>query len=57
MRRSTICLSNNAYMLITSLAWNLKAWFALCLPGNPLEADPKGKAAPRSKAEDRNADC
>jgi hypothetical protein len=25
-------LSNNAYMLITSLAWNLKAWFALCLP-------------------------
>jgi Transposase DDE domain group 1 len=25
-------LSNNAYMLITSLAWNLKAWLALCLP-------------------------
>ncbi|MBI3866865.1 MAG: hypothetical protein HY290_33715 [Planctomycetia bacterium] len=22
-------LSNNAYMLITSLAWNLKAWLAL----------------------------
>jgi hypothetical protein len=25
-------LSNNAYMLITSLAWNLKAWLALWLP-------------------------
>ena len=25
-------LSNNAYMLITSLAWNLKAWLALTLP-------------------------
>jgi len=25
-------LSNNAYMLITSLAWNLKAWLALQLP-------------------------
>ncbi len=26
-------LSNNAYMLIASLAWNLKAWLALCLSG------------------------
>lgn len=25
-------LSNNAYMLITSLAWNLKSWLALCVP-------------------------
>jgi Transposase DDE domain group 1 len=25
-------LSNNAYMLITSLAWNLKAWLALSVP-------------------------
>jgi len=25
-------LSNNAYMLITSLAWNLKSWLALSLP-------------------------
>jgi Transposase DDE domain group 1 len=25
-------LSNHAYMLITSLAWNLKAWLALSLP-------------------------
>ena len=25
-------LSNNAYMLITSLAWNLKVWLALSLP-------------------------
>ncbi len=27
-------VSNNAYMLITSLAWNLKAWLALMLPGS-----------------------
>ena len=36
-------LSNNAYMLITSLAWNLKAWLALMLPGtcDPPPAEPK----------------
>jgi hypothetical protein len=28
-------LSNWAYMLMTSLAWNLKAWLALCLPADP----------------------
>ena len=28
-------LSNEAYMLITSLAWNLKAWLALWLPERP----------------------
>jgi len=28
-------LSNEAYMLITSLAWNLKAWLALRLPETP----------------------
>lgn len=28
-------LSNWAYMLITSLAWNLKAWMALSLPASP----------------------
>lgn len=33
-------LSNNAYMLITSLAWNLKAWLALSLP----ESSECGKA-------------
>lgn len=27
--------SNWAYMLITSLAWNLKAWLALSLPADP----------------------
>jgi hypothetical protein len=27
-------LSNEAYMLMTALAWNLKAWLALCLPDN-----------------------
>lgn len=35
-------LSNNAYMLITSLAWNLKAWLALSLP----ESSGTGKAKP-----------
>ena len=38
-------LSNNAYMLITSLAWNLKAWLALSLPGtsdpNTDRSEPK----------------
>lgn len=33
-------LSNNAYMLITSLAWNLKAWLALCLPNSRAETKP-----------------
>ena len=28
-------LSNWAYMVITTLAWNLKAWFALSLPAEP----------------------
>lgn len=28
-------LSNWAYMVITTLAWNLKAWFALSLPAKP----------------------
>ena len=27
-------VSNWAYMVIASLAWNLKAWFALLLPEN-----------------------
>jgi hypothetical protein len=41
-------LSNNAYMLITSLAWNLKAWLALSLPepcgfGKVKQAEQKRK--------------
>jgi hypothetical protein len=28
-------LSNEAYMLITALGWNLKAWLALRLPDTP----------------------
>jgi hypothetical protein len=37
-------LSNNAYMLMTSLAWNLKAWLALSLPGtSAAEADDKSE--------------
>jgi hypothetical protein len=35
-------LSNNAYMLIASLAWNLKAWLALSLP----EPSSRAKSTP-----------
>jgi hypothetical protein len=44
-------LSNNAYMLITSLAWNLKAWLALMLPGScdPSTPDPKPRGRPDPK--------
>ena len=36
-------ISNNAYMLMASLAWNLKAWLAMLLPGtgDALPADPE----------------
>jgi hypothetical protein len=34
-------LSNEAYMLMTALGWNLKAWLALALP----EEAPRGKAS------------
>jgi hypothetical protein len=39
-------LSNNAYMLITSLAWNLKAWLALMLPGSS-ESATDGRPEPK----------
>jgi hypothetical protein len=39
-------LSNNAYMLITSLAWNLKAWLALSLPG-ASDAEAADKSEPK----------
>lgn len=44
-------VSNNAYMLMTSLAWNLKAWLALMLPGTcgPPAADPKTVSRPEPK--------
>lgn len=49
-------ISNNAYMLMTSLAWNLKAWLALMLPGRcdppttgPKVADPKTGSQPAPK--------
>ena len=42
-------LSNNAYMLITSLAWNLKAWLALSLP------ESSGAGSPRRRS--RNGGC
>jgi len=32
-------LSNWAYMVMTSLAWNLKAWFALLLPETGAAAE------------------
>lgn len=47
-------LSNEAYMLMTALAWNLKAWLALCLketaPSPVLAAQGKVKpAAPKRR--------
>lgn len=38
-------LSNWAYMVMTSLAWNLKAWWALSLP------EPKGQRAAKQREE------
>ena len=38
-------LSNWAYMVMTSLAWNLKAWWALCLP------EPSGREAEKHREE------
>jgi len=40
-------LSNWAYMVMTALAWNLKAWFALALPEEP------GRWQERHRAEKR----
>jgi hypothetical protein len=40
-------LSNWAYMVMTMLAWNLKAWFALSLPEQP------GRWQPRHREEKR----
>jgi hypothetical protein len=32
-------VSNGAYMVMTALAWNLKAWFALSVPEHPRHKD------------------
>lgn len=32
---SDTLVSNWAYLVIASLAWNLKAWLGICLPGSP----------------------
>ena len=37
-------VSNNAYMLITSLAWNLKAWLALSLAESSDAGRPRGQS-------------
>lgn len=45
-------LSNEAYMLMTALAWNLKAWLALLLPENtpsPTSAWPGNAKPPAAK--------
>lgn len=45
-------LSNEAYMLMTALAWNLKAWLALSLPEHtpsPTRATPKNGEKPAAK--------
>lgn len=41
-------LSNNAYMLMTALAWNLKAWLALTLPGT-TDSEAGRDAAPKRR--------
>jgi hypothetical protein len=41
-------LSNNAYMLITSLAWNLKAWLALSLAGT-FDPEPDNRSEPKRR--------
>lgn len=38
-------LSNEAYMLMTALAWNLKAWLALSLPEKSPEQKPPLKGS------------
>jgi hypothetical protein len=35
-------VSNWAYMVMTALAWNLKAWFALSVPEHPLHREAHG---------------
>lgn len=50
-------ISNEAYMLMTALAWNLKAWLALWMPDtpeqatNPSECKPAGKKPKQSDKE------
>ena len=44
-------LSNEAYMLMTALGWNLKAWLALSLPEEtPNKKSPHRSSSPRGKA-------
>jgi len=44
-------LSNEAYMLMTALAWNLKAWLALSLPEEtPKKKSPQPSSSQRGKA-------
>jgi hypothetical protein len=43
-------LSNEAYMLMTALAWNLKAWLALALPEPATEKPPPQKKQKKSAA-------
>ena len=40
-------LSNEAYMLMTALAWNLKAWLALSLPEETPQKMPSSRASRR----------
>jgi len=42
-------LSNEAYMLMTALAWNLKAWLALSLPEKPPDKKPPRKGGKPSQ--------
>ena len=47
--------SNEAYMVMASLAWTLKAWFALLLP-EPGSVAPKGMAAALARWGERYGD-
>lgn len=42
-------LSNEAYMLMTALGWNLKAWLALALPEEAAPAKPPTKRSKSAK--------
>ena len=42
-------LSNEAYMLMTALGWNLKAWLALSLPEPAVEKQPSKKKSKKRK--------
>jgi hypothetical protein len=49
-------LSNEAYMLMTALAWNLKAWLALSLPEKSPEQKPPRKGSQPAEKKSQPSD-